>query len=258
MTISYVGSKKKIIKEIAPIIQKELVGESDQIWYIEPFVGGCNSMAHIKAPIRVGCDINDWLIAFWQEITFYTPSFLPSVVTKEEYDDYRQQYNDYLEGKIQLTRREKAIIGFVSFASSYGAKQWGGYARGKAANGSPRNYTNEVRNAVVKNFPLIKDVIFNRAKSYDELSYDKFNCEKVVIYCDPPYAETTKYRTGDFDHDKFWNWCREVSKIDYVTLLVSEYKAPEDFECLWQKEITSTLTKHNDMTKIEKLFRYRG
>ena len=39
---------------------------------------------------------------------------------------------------------------------------------------------------------------------------------------------------------------------------MSEYNAPEDFECVWHKEITSSLTKDTGSKMgIEKLFRYK-
>ena len=49
-----------------------------------------------------------------------------------------------------------------------------------------------------------------------------------VVYCDPPYANTTKY-TGvpDFDSEEFWNIMRAWSKDNDV--YISEYEAPDDF-----------------------------
>lgn len=52
-----------------------------------------------------------------------------------------------------------------------------------------------------------------------------------VVYCDPPYANTSKY-TVDFDNDAFWQWCRTRDFPVYV----SEYQAPEDFISVFCKE----------------------
>ena len=43
-------------------------------------------------------------------------------------------------------------------------------------------------------------------------------------------------------------------------MFISEYYMPEDkFECVWQKEITSSLTKDTGSKKAtEKLFIYKG
>ena len=72
--------------------------------------------------------------------------------------------------------------------------------------------------------------------------------------CDPPYQGATKYKDS-FDHEKFWDWCREKAREGH-SVFVSEYNAPDDFECLWEKEIVSSLTKNTGEKKAtEKLFR---
>ena len=45
-------------------------------------------------------------------------------------------------------------------------------------------------------------------------------------------------------------------------VLISEYSMPDDFECIWQKEMMCTLDsnrKENDKKniRVEKLFRYK-
>lgn len=76
--------------------------------------------------------------------------------------------------------------------------------------------------------------------------------------CDPPYANTTGYTLGDFDHEAFWDYMRELSKTHKV--FISEQTAPNDFECIWSKEQTRTLdyNKENQPKKVEKLFIWKG
>ena len=77
-----------------------------------------------------------------------------------------------------------------------------------------------------------------------------------IIYCDPPYKDTTKY-SNLFNHDEFWEWCRQKSKEGH-SVYISEYNAPDDFECIWQKEIVSSLTKDTGSKKgVEKLFKHK-
>ena len=94
--------------------------------------------------------------------------------------------------------------------------------------------------------------------SYDEIPIDDLG-KNCIIYCDPPYQGTTKYKgVDDFDHDAFWNWCREQANNGHK-VFVSEYNAPDDFKCVWQKEIVSSLTKDSGSKKgMEKLFIYKG
>ena len=74
--------------------------------------------------------------------------------------------------------------------------------------------------------------------------------------CDPPYQGTTGYKTGAFDHDKFFEWCREQAKKNVV--FVSEYNAPDDFECVWQGEIKTNFASNRKAAThkaVEKLFK---
>ena len=61
-------------------------------------------------------------------------------------------------------------------------------------------------------------------KSYDDIYIEK----NSVIYCDPPYNNTAQYVTGDFDTNAFFEWCRKQKEL----VIVSEYDAPEDFQCV--------------------------
>ena len=77
-----------------------------------------------------------------------------------------------------------------------------------------------------------------------------------MIYCDPPYQGTTGYKTGAFDHDKSFNWCRDQAKNNIV--FVSEYNAPDDFIEVWQGEIKTNFAssrKTATHNAVEKLFK---
>lgn len=86
-------------------------------------------------------------------------------------------------------------------------------------------------------------------------SYLNMNIPKgSTVYCDPPYASTTGYK-GSFDHDEFWGWC-EMQAINGCRVFVSEYTAPDNFEVVWQKTVTNSLTKDTgSKSGVEKLFR---
>ena len=80
--------------------------------------------------------------------------------------------------------------------------------------------------------------------------------ENSLIYCDPPYKDTAKYKANEtvFDYDLFYNWCRNMAKQGH-TIFVSEYQMPDDFICIWEKEICSSLGKNTGAKKAtEKLF----
>lgn len=74
--------------------------------------------------------------------------------------------------------------------------------------------------------------------------------ENSVIYCDPPYMNTEKYRV-DFNHDEFYKWCGKQKQL----VIISEYGMPQDrFICIAEKEKRSLMRSSNRTTKTEKLF----
>ena len=93
--------------------------------------------------------------------------------------------------------------------------------------------------------------------------YTQFsNLKGYIIYCDPPYSQYSDYYeesgNGDrsrikFDHEAFWDWCREMAKDNIV--FVSEYSAPSDFEVV--KKVKSNIShgRHGKVDRnTEKLF----
>lgn len=84
--------------------------------------------------------------------------------------------------------------------------------------------------------------------------YDLIIPNNSIVYCDPPYENTTKYKVETFNYKLFWEWVRYISKTNIV--FVSEYNAPNDFECIWNKKISSRLSGKN-MFSVEKLFKLK-
>ena len=75
--------------------------------------------------------------------------------------------------------------------------------------------------------------------------------DNAIVYCDIPYIGTEKYGKQSFNHDDFWQWVREQT----VPVFVSEYVAPDDFECILEIEHISTLSSTNNSKRVvEKLF----
>lgn len=88
---------------------------------------------------------------------------------------------------------------------------------------------------------------------------EKTNC---LIFCDPPYFTANQSQWPEnykgFLHDDFWPWVRMMSENNVV--LVTEFTAPDDFECLWSKSTKGT-NRHFDCkgrTRIEKLWVMRN
>ena len=101
----------------------------------------------------------------------------------------------------------------------------------------------------MKQAPNLKDIEFVYS-DYRDMFLPHRN---TLIYCDPPYENTTKYHTSkSFDHRIFWDWCREKSV--YVPVLISEQNAPDDFTCIWEQKVKRTIDAKNKTVVTEKLF----
>ena len=227
----YLGGKSRIYKKLINFMEAER--GKDMTW-VEPFMGSGKVLFNVKGP-RIGNDINHELIALFKAVqNGYEP---PDKVTEDEYNHMKHHqdlYPDHLKG-------------FVSFACSFGGKRWDSYARGFNSL-SPLTYPECGKKNIMKNKHKMKGVSLYSG-DYKELLIPP----KSLIYCDPPYINTTGYGF-EFDHDEFYDWCRQ--KVDEGHLVfVSEYEAPEDFECVWSKKAFVSLERNKINHKEEKLFR---
>lgn len=229
--MQYLGSKARIVKKILPILLKNR--KPDQ-YYVEPFVGGCNSIDKVSGP-RIGNDSNEYLIALWRALKCgWIP---PTTISREFYTEIRLNKNKF----------SKELVCFVGFLCSFGGKWFGGYA----SNSKNDNYAERGAKSLLKQVQNLKEVEFTDANYQDFIIPSN-----SIIYCDPPYANTTQYK-DKFDSVKFWEWCRNKYKEGHE-IFISEYSAPDDFECLIQIPISTKLNKNKDQPRIEKLFQPKG
>jgi DNA adenine methylase len=172
--------------------------------------------------------------------------WLPPTTISET--DYFNIKNSLTIAKETYGDKLPAVRGVVGFAYSYAAKWFGGYRRGATAYGTKRDYIREGYNNIVKQIPFIKGI-----RLYNSPYHQLLIPPNSIIYCDPPYRNTTKYKDL-IDHDHFYQWCRD-KKAEGHTIFISEYQMPDDFICIWSKPQTSSLTKDTGgKTALEKLF----
>lgn len=231
--MKYMGSKARIAKHILPIILKD---RKEGQCYVEPFVGGANLIDKVDG-WRIGADFNGHLIQAL-EIIRDNPESIPDLITE----------GDYAKAK---ATRESNLDCFIGFAMSFGGKYFGGYRRDvKGTQGCIGNMATQTRRSKQS---AIKQSRFIAGVELVCSSYDKLEIpHQSIIYCDPPYEGTTKYK-DDFNHDDFWRWCRDKCKEGHQ-VFISEYNAPSDFVCVWQKEIQSGLNVNTTKKGVEKLF----
>ena len=229
--MKYIGSKSRHAKEIISAI--EPYRKDGQVW-VEPFVGGANMIDKVKGE-RIGADLNPYIISLFQGLQngFVPPDF----VSECEYKT------------VSNSRVVTPLTGFIGFGCSYSGKFFGGYARGKSSNGKNRNYCAESKRNILKQAPNLVGVRFVNC-SYEDLEIPKGS----LIYCDPPYNNTTRYSTGGFDSKQFWEWCNKKVEEGH-TVFVSEYEAPSNWKSIWSKEVNNTLVKDTGSKRgVEHLF----
>lgn len=231
------GSKNRIAKYLLPIILKD---RKEGQYYVEPFVGGANMIDKVEGN-RIGADNNEYLIELLREMT------------KENFKAPKINETLYYEIKNNKDNFQKYIVGYAGTQLSFGATWFGSYRRDKQG---ARDYCKEARNNVEKQSKNLKGIEFIYS-SYNKLEIPS----NSIIYCDPPYhTEATKGKyKEDFNHSEFWKWCREKSKEGHQ-VFISEYNAPEDFECIWEGKIAQRMnnSKKEALISTEKLFIYKG
>lgn len=244
--MKYIGSKSAIAKDIVPILQ-ELIDNNDIKTYIEPFVGGFNVIDKVVCEHKIGSDIDNLVIDLVESATCYPNllDFLTETPTKKHYYDVRDNAWKY----------ESWYRAAVLLFGSYNARVYGGCygATAKTKDGKIRDYFQEAKRNFEKQLPNLKGIL-TACCDYRQIIPPKHT--KALIYCDIPYADGVGY-SQKFDTDAFWEWCRVLSMQGHI-VIVSEHNAPDDFKCIWQKDITSHLNNRNKLQKCEKLFIYGG
>lgn len=227
-SMKYMGSKARIAKDILPIMLKHR--RPDQYW-VEPFVGGANMIDKVTGP-RIGSDINPYLIAMFKALqNGWDP---PKELTEAQYHDIKNNKHLF----------DPALVGYVGFALSFGGKWFGGWRR----DNKNTDQAAQALRSIEKQALFLKGIYFENV-NYFELAIPP----KSIIYCDPPYLNTTQYR-NKFDHEKFYEWAYNKA-LEGHTIFISEYFMPKEFDCIWQKEISSSLTKDTgSKTGVEKLY----
>jgi len=232
--MKYVGSKNRIAKDIIPILLENRTNEN---CFVDLFMGGCNIVDKVDG-FRIANDINPYLVACAEALSNgWLP---PKTISEKMYYDVKYRKDAY----------DKALVGYIGFQLSYGAKWFDAYRKD---NIGTRDYSLEAYDHIKKQTSKLKGIKFYNL-DYRQVPIPA----NSIIYCDPPYRFTTAYKSNQakLDYTVFWQWCRTKSKEGHY-VYISEYNHPADFKCIWQKEILKNLADAECReTAIEKLVVY--
>ena len=197
MPLRYVGGKFKIAKPISEIILSKTDNETT---FVSLFCGSCAVEARAgksgKYNKIILNDIHPYLIAMYKA---YREGYqFPEKVTKEQYT-YTRLHKD----------ENPALTGFIGFGCSFGGKWFGGYGKNIK---SKRNLASEAVHSLDRDMKYLMDAEFS-CKDYRDVIIP----DNSIVYCDPPYDNTTGYRgLKKFDTEAFWEYIREISKKNKV------------------------------------------
>lgn len=229
--MKYMGSKNRIAKHILPIILRDRKPEQ---YYVEPFVGGANMIDKVTGP-RLAGELNKYVLALLEKVADgWLP---PQNVSEIEWTDVKNNKDKYPDH----------FVAYCGICLSFGSVWFCTYARDAKGN---RNYAEEAYRNLQKQAPKLNGVIF-KCSDYRKLAIPAWS----IIYCDPPYKGTDKYRGFEqIDHDEFWEWVRRKAKCGHK-VFVSEFTAPNDFVCIWEMKISTAIAEKALGKNItEKLF----
>ena len=230
--MQYLGGKSRLVKRLLPYIEAELARPGVTA-YVEPFMGGGNVLCALRTPLpKFGSDAHPELMALWQHL--------------QDGGDVPTDVDEAAYARAKAGEGPAWLRGFIGFGGSFGGKWWGGYARG----GAQRNYFSNARNSLRKKLDGLRGVVLAQC------SYAQVEAQHAVIYCDPPYVDTTGYSQGTFSHYAFWQWAQQMAHHNIV--LVSEYQAPDGVPLLAEfpthTEMRGSSTKVR-IPRTERLYR---
>lgn len=240
---SYGGGKARLGKEIyKAIIEIEEKKEWKSDVYFEPFCGMLGVAKHFS-PFNdykkiILSDVNKDIVLLWNKLKRGGWT-LPEACTRDEYE------------KFKYSKRHTAERGFYGVSCAYSGIFFAGY-RTKSTSG--QNFFKASRKNITETGELLHR--HSRKIKIINSSYLKFEPKGMTIYCDPPYQDNrfNIEHFNDFDSKLFWDTMRKWSKDNLV--IISEYKAPKDFKCVWEKDLKSVFSGKT-APRTEKLFIYK-
>ena len=94
----YLGSKKRLAKDIVPILQQEI--EYNHIdTFIDCFCGGCNIVDKIQCNMKVASDVHHGLIELMKHVQNH-PEDIPEDITEDEYNMFETIRQSFQSGML--------------------------------------------------------------------------------------------------------------------------------------------------------------
>ena len=249
--MKYMGSKARFVNEILPIILKNRLPNQ---YFVDLFTGGANVVSLVDGN-RIANDKNKHLIEMFKGLQ--EKRNRPTEISKDLYNVARDVYNGKENSFNHTMEMDDFMIGWIGWMASANGRFFdGGYSgTSNTKVGTVRDYIKEAISNIEKQIPKLNGIEFVNL-DYKEVIIPN----NSIVYCDIPYENTKQYSTSKgFNHSEFWDYARKLSTEGH-SVFISEYNAPSDFRCIWQKEAKSSLSANGQIggnkCSTEKLFEY--
>lgn len=254
--LPYMGSKRKIA---ADLIRYMANANPNAVHFYDLFGGGgAMSFAALQSGLFYSVHYN--------ELNKAVVALLEKIRTDGVTDEFYQWIDR--ERFFELTKGDDWLAGLAQTSWSFGNNQKG-YLYGPkvepvkrvahdevmAAGGNA--YRSEVLGKLERLEHLERLQHLERLGNFESLQITNLDYravpistlpEQTIIYCDIPYKGTAEYNHGGFDHEAFFEWCRQSPYKIYV----SSYDAP--MNCVFELNHRSTLSATANNRVIERLF----
>lgn len=243
--VPYMGNKSRLLERIHSTLHQLMLPEYST--FVDLFCGGGSvgySVARTGKKVIMN-DLDAGLISLHKTIKNHPERiamFSQIEPSKEEFNVLKNGCSDY----------DTFFKYIYSFSTNGKAYLWG-----EERLNTPKEELNRQRSEPKERTRHIEDIIlmygrYNADIEFSCGSYDELEIPAdAIVYCDPPYKDTAGYAVGDFDHDKFYEWCHNCPNI----VLISEYNMPDDFFLLAEWDLASQGGGNkNTKTMIERLY----
>ena len=219
--MQYHGGKARLAKHFAPHIEAALA-ETNGFLY-EPFTGGFNIQPALRPGLvkwAINGDAHGGLITLYRALQQgWEP---PEALSEQEWRALKTE-RDY----------SKPETAFAAFGCSFRAYEFGGYAHVDG-----KGFADRARRGLLRKRESMGPVEF---RWQDFAGLESMEDLKIfgpaTIYADPPYSETTGYKTGSgFDHQRFYRWIGRMADAGHI-VLISEFTPPQGvvYDVVWRK-----------------------
>jgi site-specific DNA-adenine methylase len=236
--IPYVGCKQSIASEI--------LAQMPEAEHFYDLFGGGGSITEAAAGLRHSGILGEW--AKWQQVHYNELNTGVYLLNKEIWEG---TFDFDKAGKIKVDKemferakedKATALSVFITIYHSYANMGLSYFNNDYKVKGYIRT---------TKKSKIINDILECTNKDYREVHIKP----NSVVYCDIPYSSIASTKRGvyyqvKFDYAAFYEWARNAEFPVYF----SDYNAPDNFLCVWEKIVECTLNFRKRSTRTEKLF----